>query len=79
VLDKAIEVYRQLLEREPGNERARTRLVEIQALDAQLRAEEARAAAEGSPAPSPGASRRQAIERTIARLEALLVALKGTR
>jgi tetratricopeptide (TPR) repeat protein len=77
VLDKAIEVYRQLLEREPGNERARTRLTEIQTLDRQLREEEARAAVEGAPASSPGASRRQAIERTIERLETLLAALKG--
>lgn len=76
VLDKAVEVYRQLLEREPGNERARTRLGEIQALDGQLREEEVRAAAEGMAPPTPGASRRQAIERTIARLEALLAALK---
>lgn len=76
VLDKAIDVYRQLLEREPGNDRARTRLGEIEKLEGQLRQEEALAAAEGATAATPAASRRQAVERTIARLEALLAALK---
>ena len=74
--DKAIEVYRQLLQREPGNERGRTRLVELEALERRLEEEEARAA---PPAGGPGdaaAARRQAIERTIARLEGLLSALR---
>ena len=75
--DKALDVYRQLLEREPGNERARARHTELLALDRHLRAEEARGAQ-----PEPGtpvdkaASRRRAIERTIARLEAMLAAVK---
>jgi hypothetical protein len=75
--DKALETYRQLLQREPGNERARARITELEALDRHLRAEEAR-----GPKPTPGspvdpaAARRQAIERTIARLEALLAAVK---
>jgi type II secretory pathway component HofQ len=75
--DKAIEVYRQLLQREPGNERGRTRLAELEALERRLAEEEARAApaAGGGPADA-AAKRRQAIERTIARLEGLLSALR---
>jgi len=56
--DKAIEVYRQLVEREPGNDRLRRRLAELQ----------------DSP-PMP-ASRRVALERTIAKLEGMLAAIK---
>ena len=74
VMDKAIEVYRQVLERDPHNERARTRLSEIEALDRRIRAEEALAAGEG--AGDPQTARRRAIERTIARLEGLLSALR---
>jgi hypothetical protein len=84
VTDKAIEVYRQLLEREPGNERARARLVEIEALDRHLRGEEPRPArdaglapAAAPPEPDRRARRREAIERTIARLEGLLVAVRN--
>jgi tetratricopeptide (TPR) repeat protein len=75
--DKAIEVYRQLLQREPGNERARTRLGELEALERRIKDEESRAApAPGDGAADPAAARRQAIERTIARLEGLLTALR---
>jgi tetratricopeptide (TPR) repeat protein len=75
--DKALAVYRQLLQREPGNERARARVAEIEGLERRLREEEARApAAEPAGARDPGAARRQAIERTIARLEGLLAAVK---
>jgi len=56
--EKAIEVYRQLVDREPGNDRLRRRLAELQ----------------GEP-PAP-ASRRAALERTIARLEGMLAAIK---
>jgi hypothetical protein len=56
--DKAIEVYRQLIDREPDNDRLRRRLAELQALP---------------PAP---ASRRVALERTIAKLEGMLAAIK---
>ena len=75
--DKAVEVYRQLLQREPGNERGRTRLAELEALERRLEEEEARAAppAGGGPADA-AAARRQAVERTIARLEGLLAALR---
>ena len=75
--DKALDVYRQLVEREPGNERARARITELEALERHLRAEEARGpqAEPGAPA-DPAAARRRAIERTIARLEAMLAAVK---
>jgi tetratricopeptide repeat protein len=75
--DKALDVYRQLVEREPGNERARARITELEALDRHLRAEEARDG-QGEPAApaDPAAARRKAIERTIARLEAMLAAVK---
>jgi hypothetical protein len=78
--DQALDVYRQLVQREPGNEKARARITELEALDRHLRAEEAR-----SPQPEPGApvepsaARRQALERTIARLEAMLAVLKKER
>jgi tetratricopeptide (TPR) repeat protein len=75
--DKAIEVYRQLLQREPRNERARTRLAELESLDRRLEEEEARVPLAGDPgAGDTAAARRQAIERTIARLEGLLGALR---
>jgi len=76
VMDKALEVYRQVLEREPGNARARTRLAEIEALERQLRAEEAQAVAGGALAGDSMTARRQAVERTIARLEGFLAALR---
>jgi tetratricopeptide (TPR) repeat protein len=61
LVERAVEVYRQVLDEEPGNERARSRLAEIEGASAPL---EARAA------------RRAALERTIAGLEALLVVLQ---
>ncbi len=61
LVDRAVEVYRQVLDEEPGNERARSRLAELESASAPL---EARAA------------RRAALERTIAGLEALLVVLQ---
>jgi hypothetical protein len=54
--DKAIEVYRQILQREPGNQRAQARIMELEALERHLRAEEARSApapARAAPAPPP--------------------------
>jgi hypothetical protein len=84
--DKAIEVYQQLLQREPGNEQARARVVEL-----------SKRVATGAPASSPPASpppeapvsippldtqqeeragRRRDIERTIARLEELLATVR---
>jgi tetratricopeptide (TPR) repeat protein len=61
LVDRAVEVYRQVLDEEPGNERARSRLAELESAPPPL---EARAA------------RRVALERTIAGLEALLVVLQ---
>jgi tetratricopeptide (TPR) repeat protein len=70
LLDRAVEVYRQLLAVEPGNTRARARLEELVRL-----AEGSQAAGEGTDAGR--AARRILIERTIARLEALLAVIRG--
>ena len=67
--EKAVEVYRQLIEREPENDRLRRRLAELQ---------------DNRPAPEPAstatgidqASRRVALQRTIAKLEGMLAAIK---
>ncbi len=64
-LDKAVEVYEQLLGREPANERHRARLAEIR-----------RAASPPAPADDQRAARRQTIEAQIARLEQLLALVK---
>jgi tetratricopeptide (TPR) repeat protein len=74
VMDKAMEVYRQVLERDPHNERARTRLSEIEALDRRISAEQALGPAEAGA--DPQSARRAAIERTITKLEGLLTALR---
>ncbi|MBI3932639.1 MAG: tetratricopeptide repeat protein [Acidobacteria bacterium] len=68
--EQAIEVYRQVLEREPSNERARARLKEVEALDRHLRG------ADAGPTSRPSGPRRQAVERTIARLEGFLAAVR---
>jgi len=65
---KAIEVYRELLEREPGNALAKERLIELEGAAAPMRGKEL-------PAPDPRLARRRAVERTIRRLEGLLAAL----
>jgi hypothetical protein len=61
--DRAIDVYRQLLAEEPGNDKVRDRLAQIEA---------------GGQASvlDPREARRRALERTIAGLEALLLALR---
>jgi tetratricopeptide (TPR) repeat protein len=61
LVDRAVAVYRQVLDEEPRNERARSRLAE---LESALPLADARAA------------RRAALEQTIAGLEALLVVLQ---
>jgi tetratricopeptide (TPR) repeat protein len=71
LLDRAVEVYRQLLVVEPGNTRARARLEELVRLS-----EGPQAAGEAKDAGR--AARRILIERTIARLEALLAVIRGT-
>jgi hypothetical protein len=58
LVDRAAEVYRQLIAQEPGNDRARSRLAEIERSSADR------------------AARRQALERTIAGLEALLAVVQ---
>ncbi len=69
LVDRAVDVYRQLLEQEPSNERARLRLVELESSGA-------------GPTPPPAAApderaaRRRALERTIAGLETLLAAVQ---
>lgn len=61
--DKAVEVYRQILAREPDNGRASARLAELEGLSRK--------------APSaPTGDRREAIRRTIGRLEGLLAAVR---
>jgi tetratricopeptide (TPR) repeat protein len=61
IVDRAVEVYKQVLAEEPGNDRARSRLAEI----------------EKAPLPAEArAARRRALERTIAGLEALLTVLQ---
>ena len=68
LVDRAVDVYRQLLQQEPTNQRARLRLVELETA--------------GAPPPEPAAAvdertaRRRALERTIAGLEALLAAVQ---
>jgi hypothetical protein len=63
LVDRATEVYRQLLGEEPGNEKARARLAELESRD------------EAHP-PDPRETRRRALQRTIAGLEALLAVLR---
>lgn len=75
VPQKAAAVYRQILEREPWNERARDRLHEIETLLAGVAAR-ALVSVEGE---RPVATRREALERTIARLEAFLLAVREGR
>lgn len=65
--DKAIQVYEDLLEREPQNERARARLIEIKGRSRPL--------AE-STLPDPRAERRLVLEQKIARLEQMLAAVR---
>jgi hypothetical protein len=61
LVDRAVAVYRQVLDEEPENTKARSRLAEL----------------EGPAHPTDGrAARRAALERTIAGLEALLVVLQ---
>jgi len=72
-VEKAADVYRVLIEREPANQRARARLRELEALSGPPRP-----AAGGFPAPAPStpATRRVALERTIVRLEGLMAAFR---
>jgi len=72
---QAIDVYEQLIAREPANDRLRARLFELQAYER----EEGGSAVPASPPPpvfDPRARRREAIGRTISRLESLLQATR---
>jgi pentatricopeptide repeat protein len=80
-IDKACEVYGQLLEREPANEHVRQRFAELSDLAQRAAAPPATSVAPAPPpTPTPAgddrAARRQALERTIARLEGFLSAVK---
>jgi tetratricopeptide (TPR) repeat protein len=72
--EKAVEVYQQVLGREPGNERARARLSELQGSDMAVRVEVAAPQATGGG--DGRAARREAIERVITRLEGLRATLR---
>lgn len=86
--EKAIEVYRQLAAREPGNERLSARLRELEKLRGALGGTDTAPESEsiapaatsaesaGPPSETPASDRREAIERTIARLEGLLSAIR---
>jgi len=66
--ERAVEVYRQVLAEDPGNQRARARLAVLQA---------GPAATASAPGPEDArATRRRAIERTIAGLETLLQSIR---
>jgi len=76
-LDKAIEVYQQLLQREPNNERGRARLGELRALPAPSVPPTIPPAAAAAAAPEDErTTRRRVIERAIARLEDLLLTIR---
>ena len=68
LLERAVEVYRQVLEEEPANARARSRLGEVEALVSAGASEASAPAGSGGPA----VVRRRALERAISRLEELL-------
>jgi len=61
LVERAVDVYRQLVQQDPSNEKARLRLVELEG---------------SSAAPEDRAARRRALERTIAGLESLLAAVQ---
>jgi len=71
--EKAIEVYRQLVRREPGNHQAGTRLAELETFERKARAE---VIAEPLAAGDPQVRRRRSVQQTIARLEGLLAAVR---
>ena len=78
-VDKAIEVYRLVVEQDPGNQRAQARLSELEAIERHLRSQETEARRPPAAPADPRAARRAALERTIGRLEGLMAAFKGGR
>jgi len=75
---KAIEVYRQLTAREPANERLSARLRELEKLQGALGGGDAGtvSSSDTTSSDTTSADRREAIERTIERLEGLLSAIR---
>jgi tetratricopeptide (TPR) repeat protein len=69
---QAIDVYKELLEREPGNERIAARILELQAIERALEA----GASSPPPVADPRARRREALVRTITRLEGFLATVR---
>jgi lipopolysaccharide biosynthesis regulator YciM len=61
LVDRARDVYRQLVEQDPANAKARSRLAELE---------------RGGPSHEERAARRRSLERTIAGLELLLAAVR---
>lgn len=87
--EKALAVYRQLVEREPSNLRLRARLAEVEAAVSASTATGTKAEAPGGPPAvevrhaeppaDPRERRRLALEHTIRRLEGMLAGLQATR
>jgi len=82
--EKAADVFRQVLKREPGNERARVRLAEIESVQAssEVTSSEAQVVTDAPPAGTDalnGGSRRETLLRTIGRLEGLLETVRRLR
>ncbi|PYQ17516.1 MAG: hypothetical protein DMF79_17370 [Acidobacteria bacterium] len=75
-VDKAIEVYQQLLQRGPENERSRARLGELRALLAPSVPPTVVPPAAAAAPEDERTTRRRAIESAIARLEDLLVTIR---
>jgi tetratricopeptide (TPR) repeat protein len=75
--EKAADVYRQLLDQDPSNARARARLIELQKLQQHLHAEEAPRPPQADAVPRDlREARRRVILRTIARLEGMIGTLR---
>ena len=72
LVDRAADLYRQLVQREPGNEVIQARLVELEGIERHLRA----GGPEAAGVDDGRRARRRALERTIARLEVLLAVVK---
>jgi hypothetical protein len=78
-IQRAVEIYRQIVEREPSNERFRARLTELLAMERHLAAAEravAPPALRSGTASLPSEARREALWRTIRQLEGMLSAVR---
>jgi hypothetical protein len=72
--DQAVQVYKDLLHKEPENARVRARLAEIASVDRSPQAGTPPASA--GPTADPRAERRRVLEQTIARFEDMLASIK---